>query len=150
MDPMIARSIAHVAHTGRRDRFGDPLIEHVERVAATVADDVRAIAYLHDVLEHSDATVEELEAEGLTALELATLRLLTRDAGESYAAHTLRVAHARGPEGELARVVKLADLADHLARATLPDRAPPYAWARMHVANAHQRLDAVRGDRAAA
>ena len=150
MDATIARSIAHVAHTGRRDRFGEPLIEHVERVAAAVPDDVRAIAYLHDVLEHSDTPVDELRAEGLTALELAALQVLTRDPGESYEAHTLRVAHARGPEGELARLVKLADLADHLAHAALPDRAPPYGWARMHVANAHQRLDAARGDRAAA
>ena len=53
-------------HTGRRDRFGEPLIEHVERVAATVPDDARATAYLHDVLEHSDTTVDELEGEGLT------------------------------------------------------------------------------------
>ncbi len=142
MDATIARGIAHAAHTGRRDRFGELLIEHIERVAATVPDYVRATAYLHDVLEHSDTTVDELEADGLTALELAALRLLTRDPGESYEAHALRVAHARGPEGELARVVKLADLADHLAHAALPDGAPPYAWARMHVANAHRRLDA--------
>jgi (p)ppGpp synthase/HD superfamily hydrolase len=66
MDATIARSIAHAAHTGRRDRFGEPLIEHVERVAATVPDDARATAYLHDVLEHSDTTVDELEGEGLT------------------------------------------------------------------------------------
>src|SRR4051812_32606677 len=137
MDATIARSIAHVAHTGRRDRFGELLIEHVERVAAAVPDHVRALAYLHDVLEHSDTAVDELEAEGLTALELAALRLLTRAPGESYEAYTLRVAHGGGPEGELARLVKLADLADHLARAALPDGAPPYGWARMHVANAH-------------
>jgi hypothetical protein len=142
MDATIARSLAHVAHTGRRDRFGEPLIEHVERVAAVVPADARATAYLHDVLEHSDTTVGELEADGLTALELAALRLLTRDPGESYEAHALRVAHARGPEGELARIVKLADLSDHLAHAALPDGAPPYAWARMHVANAQRRLDA--------
>jgi hypothetical protein len=150
MDATIARSIAHVAHTGRRDRFGAPLIEHVERVAATVPDDARTTAYLHDVLEHSDTTVDELETEGLTALELAALRLLTRAPGESYEAYTLRVAHAGGPEGELARVVKLADLADHLAHTALPDGAPPYSWARMHVANAHARLDGPRPDRAAA
>jgi hypothetical protein len=150
MEATIARSIAHVAHTGRRDRFGEPLIEHVERVSATVPDDARAIAYLHDVLEHSDTTVGELDAEGLTPLELATLRLLTRGTDESYEAHTLRVAHAGGPEGELARVVKLADLADHLAHTALPDGAPPYGWARMHIANAHARLDAPRDDRAAA
>jgi hypothetical protein len=35
--------------------------------------------------------------------------------------------------GRLARIVKLADLGDHLAHATLPSDAPTYAWARKHL-----------------
>jgi hypothetical protein len=34
--------------------------------------------------------------------------------------------------GRLARRVKLADLDDHLAHATIPGDAPPYAWASEH------------------
>jgi (p)ppGpp synthase/HD superfamily hydrolase len=148
MDASIARNIAHAGHVGRKDRFGEPVIQHVERVAAAVSPDAHAVAFLHDVLEHSDTTVAELTAAGATPLELAVLELLTRGPAESYEAHTLRVAHATGPEGRLARVIKLADLTDHLAHREMPHAAPPYAWARMHVANAQARYD--RADRVAA
>jgi hypothetical protein len=44
-----------------------------------------------------------------------------------------RIAEAPGPAGRLARIVKLADLDDHLAHASIPPDAPPYAWARKHL-----------------
>ena len=77
---------------------------------------------------------------GLTRLELAALELLTRQAGESYELYILRIAYAPGPAGRLARVVKLADLDDHLARAWHAGDAP-YAWARRHVAVGSARVD---------
>ena len=147
MDAAIARNIAHAGHVGRHDRFGQPLIEHVERVAGAVPDEARALAFLHDVLEHSDTTRDELSDAGLTDVELAALLLLTRDIGESYEAHTLRVAHAAGPAGRLARIVKLADLADHLRHAEMPPGAPPYAWAHLHIRNGQARRDGAHGDR---
>jgi (p)ppGpp synthase/HD superfamily hydrolase len=150
MDAAIARNIAHAGHVGGRDRFGEPLIEHVERVAGAVPDEARALAFVHDVLEHSDTTPEELSAAGLTAVELAALLLLTREIGESYEAHTLRVAHAAGDAGRLARIVKVADLADHLRHAEMPDGAPPYAWAHLHIRNGQARRDGAHGDLAAA
>jgi (p)ppGpp synthase/HD superfamily hydrolase len=148
MEPAIARSIAHAGHTGRHDRFGEPLIEHIERVARAVTEEARALAFLHDVLEHSDTTLEELAAAGLTDVELAALLLLTRELGESYEAHTLRVAHAAGDAGRLARIVKVADLADHLRRPEMPHGAPPYAWAHLHIRNGQARRDGAHDDRA--
>jgi hypothetical protein len=150
MDAAVARSIAQFSHAGRRDRFGEPMIEHVERVAAAVPPEARAIAYLHDVLEHTDTPVAELRAGGLTLGELEILELLTRAPKESYEAHTLRIAYARGPEGRIARLVKLADLDDHLGHPNLPDGAPPYSWARRHIATGQVRRDGDRGRLAAA
>jgi hypothetical protein len=66
-------------------------------------------------------------------LELGALALLTRQAGESYELYILRLAYARGAAGQLARVVKLADLDDHLTRAWVAGD-PPYSWARRHIA----------------
>jgi hypothetical protein len=43
------------------------------------------------------------------------------------------MAYARGAAGRLARVVKLADLDDHIARPWVTGD-PPYAWARRHIA----------------
>lgn len=150
MDARDARAIAQFSHVGRRDRFGEPVIDHVERVAAAVPPEARAIAFLHDVLEHSDTSVAELRDAGLTLDELEVLELLTRAPNESYEAHTLRVAYARGPAGRIARAVKLADLDDHLGHRDMPHAAPPYAWARRHIATGQVRRDGDRGRRAAA
>jgi hypothetical protein len=139
VDPAVARNIAHRSHAGQRDRFGEPTIEHVERVAGRVDADDRAIAYLHDVLEHTDVDADDLIAQGLTPAELAILDLLSRSPGESYEAHVLRIAHASGRPGRVARRIKLADLEDHLGRNPAAGDAPPYAWARMHVLSAQTR-----------
>ena len=53
-------------------------------------------------------------------------------AGESYELYILRIAYARGDAGRLARVVKLADLDDHIAQPWVAGD-PPYPWARPHI-----------------
>ncbi len=141
MDATIARGIAHYSHAGRLDGFGTPLIEHVERVAAAVPGELRAVAYLHDVLEHSDTPLSELAAAGLEPVELEALHLLTRAAGESYEAHTLRIAFARGRAGTIGRAIRLAELADHLDRPEARRSGPPYGWARTHIATGQARRD---------
>ena len=135
----VARRIASRVHAGQGDRFGDPVVEHVARVAAAVPLDARATAWLHDVPERSAVTAEELRAEGLTVPELDALELLTRDPAECYELYALRIANAGGEAGRLARLVKLADLDDHLARGDAPPEAPPYAWARRRIAVAQAR-----------
>jgi hypothetical protein len=114
-------------------------MEHVERVAAAVPDGARAVAFLHDVVEQTSTSAAELSAKGLTALEMSALKLLTRSDAESYELYVLRVAWAPGPEGELARCVKMADLDDHLSHVPLPAGAPPYGWARRHIRVAQER-----------
>ena len=139
MDAAVARNLAQYGHLDVRDRFDEPVIEHVERVAAAVPESARAIAYLHDILESTAITLDELCAEGLTPLEHEALELLTRGPGESYELHALRIAWAPGEAGAIARTVKLADLDDHLDHVTLPDGAPPYGWARRHIVVAEER-----------
>src|SRR4051812_21674066 len=142
MDALVARNIAHYSHLGCRDRFDDPVIEHVERVAAAVAADARTIAFLHDVLEGTTTGVDELRAQGLTLFEEAVLDVLTRRPGESYELYVLRVAWAGGDVGATARAVKLADLDDHLGQPDPPEGAPPYGWARRHLVVAGERAAA--------
>jgi hypothetical protein len=132
MDLATARNLAHSSYGGHRTATGMALDEHVERVAADVPPEARAVAYLHDVLEWTETGIDELLRAGLTRVERAALELLTREPGESYELYVLRVAHAGGPEGRLARTVKLADLDDHL-RFPRPPGAPHYGWARRHV-----------------
>jgi hypothetical protein len=141
MDAATARSIARYSHAGQRTPRGMPVIEHVERVAAAVSDDARALAFLHDVLDHTDTGGDELLAHGLTAAESAALMLLAHRGGESFELYTLRVAHARGAEGRLARAVLLADLEDHLHEGGYEVGDPPYAWAHQQITAARARLD---------
>jgi hypothetical protein len=140
MERTEARSIAYARHGERRNRVGEPMVEHLERVAASVPGEARTVAYLHDILEHTDASVAELEADGVTPLELQAVQLLTRHPDESFEEHTLRIAFAQGPAGRLARMVKLADIDDHLSRGSV-DTSRPFVWARRHVSACRARFD---------
>jgi hypothetical protein len=84
--------------------------------------------------------VQQRDRRGEPIVELAALELLTRQAGESYELYILRIAYAPGAAGRLARVVKLAELDDHVARPWDPGD-PPYAWARRHIAVGRARVD---------
>jgi hypothetical protein len=146
MEPAVAHTIASQNHADERNRFGDRVIDHVERVAAAVPTDALATALLHDVLEVCPTGRWQLRGKDLTRTELEALELLTHAAGESYERYVRRIADARGPAGRLARIVKLADLEDHLAHAELRADAPPYAWARRQVLAARDRAgDAAAG-----
>jgi hypothetical protein len=146
-----ARSLAHASHITQRDRRGQLVTEHVERVAGNVPSEARAIAFLHDVLELTDIPYEALRDHGLTEVEAGALELLTRTDGELYELYILRIAHATGAAGRLARAVKVADLEDHLQstrNAHVPGD-PPYAWARRHIAIAQARRGERSDDRVA-
>ena len=127
-----ACAAARRIHAGQLSRSGDPLIEHVERVAHTVPTELRGLAYLHDTLERADGAMEELRELGLNEIELAVLSLLTRRPEETYKMYVTRIARADGSPGRIARAVKLADLDDHLRQRRVK-RAPDYAWGRERI-----------------
>jgi hypothetical protein len=129
----IAHGIVSRHHVGQRNRFGDPVMDHVERVAAAVPAEARATALLHDLFERCPTARRGLLAKGLSPTELKALELLTHSGCEPYEVYVRRIADAPGPAGRIARLVKLADLDDHLAHATIPADAPPYAWARQQL-----------------
>lgn len=129
MNANVARAVARELHAGQVGRSGEPLIDHVERVARAVPPDIRHLAYLHDVLERADGATEVLGERGLTDEEWSVLTLLARRPTESYRAYVRRVARADGTPGRVARTIKLADLKDHLAHTRVRGGAPNYAWA---------------------
>jgi hypothetical protein len=136
VEPEIAHRIARRHHVGQRTRFGDRVIDHVERVAAAVPADARATALLHDLFELCPTVGRRLRGNGLTRTELEALELLRHAPGESYEVYIRRIADTPGPAGRLARIVKLGDLEDHLAHTSIPSDAPPYAWARKQLLTA--------------
>ena len=141
MKPTKARRIAYAHHGERRNAEGELIVEHLERVAAAVPGEARTVAYLHDILEHTDASLADLESAGVTPVELQAVQILTRHRDESFEAHARRIACARGPAGRLARMVKLADIDDHLSREGRIPARRPYGWARSHIKACSVRFD---------
>ena len=115
-----AIGLALEVHRGQIDKAGRPYILHPLRLmAAMTSEEARVVAVLHDVVEDSEATFEDLAALGLSEEALAALRLLTHhddDGSEAnYFAYVARI-----KANPLARAVKLADLADNLDVSRLP------------------------------
>jgi (p)ppGpp synthase/HD superfamily hydrolase len=71
---------------------------------------MQATAVLHDVLEDTTVTADELRAAKLPAEVVEATIVLTRHPAETYEQYIERVA-----ANEIAREVKLADLSDNLA-----------------------------------
>jgi hypothetical protein len=151
MDAMDARAIAEQAHAGTRDESGEPVIEHVRRVRAMVPAEASVVAWLHEVLECSALSEQELLMAGLTTEELRALRLLSRTghahSDRVYLAHLELIVRSAGESGHLARLVKIADLRDRRRHPRVRDDgwAPPYdrALRRLTAAGAPAEVAAV-------
>lgn len=82
-----AAFIAAREHLGARDKGGHAYILHPMRIAMrlrTNDEELMSIAILHDVIEDSKLTFEDLKAEGFTDRVIEALKLLTRQKGVSY------------------------------------------------------------------
>jgi (p)ppGpp synthase/HD superfamily hydrolase len=116
-EPTFSRAyqLARRMHLGQLDKAGKPYIGHPERVAAGFSDDfLKTIAILHDLVEDTELTLEEIEREfgAEVAIEVDAL---TRREGEAYMDYVRRCA-----ERWAARQVKMADLKDNLDLSRLP------------------------------
>ena len=119
-----ALQIAARAHEGQKDKDGLPYILHPLRVMNAVEDEpAQIVAVLHDVIEDTSVTAEDLRREGFDEAVLAAVECVTHRKDESYADYVVR---CKG--NEIARRVKLADLEDNSrpSRALLrPERIEP-------------------------
>lgn len=101
-----AISIALQAHKGQIQRNGEPYILHPLYVMQQVDGEVmRTAAILHDVIEDSAYSLEDLEKEGFSEEVLRLVDALTRRRDESYEDYIMRV--SKTPE---AIPIKMADL----------------------------------------
>lgn len=106
-----AMKLASLAHVGQRDKAGAAYLAHPMRVAARLVEhgpEVVAAGLLHDVVEDSRFTFEDLAAAGIPQQVIATVEHVTKRPGE---AHLEAVRRAAGDP--IARQVKLADVADN-------------------------------------
>lgn len=104
--------LAALEHANQVDKQDLPYILHVFRVAASVTtDEERTVAWLHDIVEDTRCTIEDLEITGFRPCILEAVAAITRDKRESYESYIRRVSL-----NALATAVKIADLRDNLSR----------------------------------
>ena len=105
-----AIALAVQAHRGQKDRAGAPYILHPLRMMFRVETDAEKMAaVLHDVVEDTDWTLDDLRAEGFPEEVVAAVDHLTRREEESYEEFVVRAA-----AHPVARRVKIADLEDNM------------------------------------
>jgi hypothetical protein len=116
-----AVAIAARAYGGRRDRSGVLLIAHGVEVAQALGRNASVTAMntavLHDILEDTEWTVDDLASRGVDPLVFEAVEVLTRRSGETYMGYIERICAANGLVGDTARLVKVADLRVNFARA---------------------------------
>ena len=78
--------------------------------------EARISAVLHDVVEDSDVTVDELRNEGFSEVVLQAVEALTKRPGENRIQAALRAV-----SNETARKVKLADNAENMDLSRIPN-----------------------------
>ena len=119
---MLAKAIALAAqaHVDQVDRAGQPYILHPLRMMMRLAtqsaalrteerEDAQIVAILHDVVEDTPTTLDDLRAAGFAERILAAIDCVTRREEESYDEFV-----TRSQSNPLARLVKLADLEDNM------------------------------------
>ena len=105
----LALQVAKEAHAGQVDKAGKDYIFHPMTVASYMDTDTeKAVAYLHDVLEDTDVTVDALRKIFPNEI-VDTLITLTHRKDESYFEYIQRVSKSK-----LAKKVKVADLLHNL------------------------------------
>lgn len=110
-----ALSIALKAHSGQTDKGGAVYILHPLRIMAKMSNDTeRAVAVLHDVLEDSPYTTQDLLDEGISAEVVTAVLALTKKADIHGVVMTYEDYLVGVKANALARKVKLADLEDNM------------------------------------
>ena len=107
-----ARTFASLMHRDQKDKAGDPYVGHLRRVAGRCPSYLEgAVAWLHDVVEDTPCTLEDLRGLGFRDEIVEAVGILTRSDDESYMEYIRRV---RSSGNVTAVRVKIADLDDHL------------------------------------
>jgi (p)ppGpp synthase/HD superfamily hydrolase len=102
--------IALNAHEGKLDKAGNPYVMHPLRVAIKLNDEDEIIAaFLHDVVEDSDITINDLKKSGFNDNIIKIVQLMTKNDDDNYDDYISRI-----KEFAPAVRVKLADLEDNM------------------------------------
>lgn len=100
-----AKEFSKYAHSGQKDRAGNPYYLHPLAISEKLeSDDERIVALLHDVLRYTDVTLSTVK-NLFGATIGGAVRAITRRDGERFDDYIARVS-----QNPLAKSVKIADL----------------------------------------
>lgn len=120
---MDAAKIADYAHKGQKYGPEQDYIEHPTRLAEQFDEPtLKIVALLHDVVEDSNVTVEEIRGR-FGDIVADAVEALTRER-ESYSDYI----KTKVAENEIARQIKIADLLDNIDHI---DRYPDWGFASL-------------------
>lgn len=112
-----AISIAVQAHSDQKDKAGMPYVLHPLRLMLQQdSPEAMVVAVLHDVVEDTEFTLDQVAEAGFSAAVVNALRLLTHNRETPYLDYIELVA-----SDPIARQVKLADLIDNMDMERIPD-----------------------------
>ena len=121
-----AMKLCFQAHKDQTDKSGIPYVFHPIHLAEQMKDeDTTVVALLHDVVEDTTYTPEDLAAMGFNDRVIAAIRLMTHDENIPYMEYIAKI-----KENPIAKAVKLADLA-HNSDTTRLDTVDAKAAARI-------------------
>lgn len=107
---LLATTVAARAHQNQKRKDGTPYIAHPVRVAIRCSSSVqKTVALLHDVVEDTNVTLDQLRELGFDELVISAVDSVTKRPGEKYQDFILRC-----KSNETGRIVKLADISDNL------------------------------------
>ena len=121
-----AAALARAAHEGQRDKAGRPYFDShvadVHRRVVAYGGDVheQVAALLHDVLEDTEVTEDDLVAAGVPEQAIQVVRLLTKVDGEPVQAYYERI-RAHEPARRVKLLGDLASNTDPARTALLPE-----------------------------
>ena len=121
-----ALKLCFEAHRNQVDKSGMPYVFHPFHLAEQMTDEATTItALLHDVVEDTDYTLEDLRAMGFPPEALDAIALMTHDPAVPYLDYVAKI-----KTNPVARTVKLADLR-HNSDLTRLDAVDDQALARV-------------------
>ena len=101
-----ALKLCFEAHKEQKDKSGMPYVFHPFHLAEQMTDEATTVvALLHDVVEDTDTTFEDLEKQGFGEEIIAALKLLTHNDDTPYMDYVAKIKN-----NKIATAVKLADL----------------------------------------
>ena len=116
----LAEQIATFAHEGQVDKAGEAYINHPRTVSSMCeTEESKIVGWLHDVVEDTEITLDDLKARGFSDKVIEAIRCVTKEEGYDLSEYYTRIKN-----NPIAREVKIADLTHNCDYSRIPEDAP--------------------------